>query len=61
MRLGTFQVKVALIKLLNNFRYSLDSKTEYPVKGVPRSFVIKAVGGLWLNVEKLMPKGESKP
>lgn len=51
MRFGSVQTKVGLAVLLKNFHFSVNSKTEVPLKFDPQSFTLVPVSGVWLNVE----------
>ncbi|KAK5638806.1 hypothetical protein RI129_013101 [Pyrocoelia pectoralis] len=53
LRFGIMQTKVALTVLLKNYKFVLNSKTETPLKMDPRSFVLSAVNGIWLNAAKV--------
>lgn len=53
MRFGLMQSKMGLATVLKNFHVTLSPKTKYPLEMDPSSFVPSALGGLWLNLEKL--------
>ncbi|KAF2904070.1 hypothetical protein ILUMI_02104 [Ignelater luminosus] len=53
MRFGLMQTKVALAILIKNYKFSLNSKTQYPLKLDPQCVVSPPLGGIWLNVEKV--------
>ncbi|KAF2882934.1 hypothetical protein ILUMI_23239 [Ignelater luminosus] len=53
MRFGLMQTKVALAVLIGNYKFSLNSKTRYPMVLDPKSVIMAPLGGVWLNVEKI--------
>ncbi|KAF2904071.1 hypothetical protein ILUMI_02105 [Ignelater luminosus] len=53
MRFGLMQTKVALVILIKNYKFSLNSKTRHPLKLDPQAVVTSPLGGVWLNVEKV--------
>ncbi|KAF2882937.1 hypothetical protein ILUMI_23242 [Ignelater luminosus] len=53
MRFGLMQTKVALAVLIENYKFSLNSKTPYPMVLETKSFILSPAGGVWLNVEKV--------
>lgn len=53
MRFGLMQTKVGLTSLLKNYKFSVNSKTQEPLKMKPLSLVLAAVGEIWLNAERV--------
>ncbi|CRL05219.1 CLUMA_CG018250, isoform A [Clunio marinus] len=53
MRFGVMQTKIALVKLLQNFRFSPCEKTTIPMKFVPKSVFLNPVGGIYKIILKL--------
>ncbi|KAI4460036.1 cytochrome p450 [Holotrichia oblita] len=53
LRFGVMQAKVGLSSLIRNFKFKLNPRTEYPVQLDPKNFLTSALGGLWIDVEKI--------
>ncbi|KAJ3644190.1 hypothetical protein Zmor_026860 [Zophobas morio] len=53
LRFGMLQTKVGLSVLLKNYKFSLNSKTQLPLKFNPTTFILSPVGGMWLDYMKL--------
>lgn len=53
LRFGLMQSKVALIKLLTNFKFSPTSRTTVPMTFDSTSIVLSPKDDMWLKVEKL--------
>ncbi|KRT80272.1 cytochrome P450 [Oryctes borbonicus] len=53
LRFGLMQAKVGLASLIANFKFKLNPQTETPVKMDPKNFLTSALGGLWLDIEKI--------
>ncbi|XP_060803177.1 cytochrome P450 9e2 [Amyelois transitella] len=53
LRFAMFSAKLAMVKLLMNFKFSACSKTNNPVKIDKRAFLLKADGGLWVRLDKI--------
>lgn len=53
MRFGMMQSRIGLIILLNNFEFSLSSKTSNPLKFIPHSFILAPEGGVYLKLNKI--------
>lgn len=53
VRFAMLQMKIALVKLLDNFEFSVCSRTNYPIKYNTRSFLLTPEKGMWLKVSKL--------
>lgn len=52
-RFGMLQVKLALVKLLTNFEFTVSDKTTIPMKFVPSAPFLSPVGDMWLHVKRL--------
>lgn len=52
-RFGMMQSRIGLATLLNNFEFSLSSKTMEPLKFIPKSFVLSPEGGIYLKLKSL--------
>ncbi|KAJ3656091.1 hypothetical protein Zmor_015192 [Zophobas morio] len=53
LRFGMLQTKVGLSVLLKNYKFSINSKTQVPLKLTPTSFTLSPEGGVWLDYIKL--------
>lgn len=53
LRFGLMQSKIALIKLLINYKFSPSSRTTIPMRFHHKSLVLAPPDGMWLKVEKL--------
>lgn len=53
MRFGLMQTKVGLASLLRNFKFSVNEKTQEPLKMKPNTLVLSTKGEIWLNAEKI--------
>ncbi|RZC42913.1 p450 domain containing protein, partial [Asbolus verrucosus] len=53
MRFGLMQAKVGLTSLLRNFKFTVSKKTQEPLKMVVKVDLLAAVGGIWLEAQKL--------
>lgn len=53
MRFGLMQSKVGLAFLLKNFVFTLNEKTEIPLKMSVTSFILMTDSGIWLNATKI--------
>lgn len=53
LRFGLMQTKVGLTVLLKNYLFTLNSKTQIPLKMDPFSFVMSPLGGVWLDVQRI--------
>nr|QZP43573.1 cytochrome P450 monooxygenase CYP354A29 [Ephestia elutella] len=53
LRFAMFSAKLAMVTLLKNFKFTVCSKTNDPVKIDKRAFLLKADGGLWVRLEKI--------
>lgn len=52
-RFGKIQVKVGIVSLLRNFKYTACKKTQVPYKMDLRSYISDPVDGIFLEVSKL--------
>ncbi|XP_050680817.1 cytochrome P450 9e2-like [Leptidea sinapis] len=55
MRFAMFSAKCAMVHLLKNFKFSVCSRTAYPIEYETNSVFLKAKAGLWVKIEKLQP------
>lgn len=53
LRFGLMQTKIALVKLLTNFKFSPTSRTTIPMKFDIKSLVLAPHNDMWLKVEKI--------
>ncbi|XP_063929789.1 probable cytochrome P450 6a17 [Zophobas morio] len=53
MRFGQIQSKLALISLLRNFKFTINNRTQEPLKMKKSTLVLTAESGIWLNANKL--------
>jgi cytochrome P450 len=53
MRFGLMQVKIAIVKLLINFKFLPSSKTSKPMKFKPNAVLQSPLNGVWLKLERL--------
>lgn len=52
-RFALMQVKIGLIHLLTNFKFSASSKTTIPMEFLPSAGILAPINDMWLRVEKL--------
>ncbi|KAG4068765.1 hypothetical protein HA402_002456 [Bradysia odoriphaga] len=52
-RFGLMQAKVAIVKLIENYKISINDQSPIPMKFEPSSPFLAPVGGMWLNLDKL--------
>lgn len=52
-RFGILQIKIALVKLLLNFEFSMASKTSTPIKYNPARLLLAPTDAIWLNIQKI--------
>ncbi|KAJ8913651.1 hypothetical protein NQ315_007368 [Exocentrus adspersus] len=52
-RFGILQTKVGLTSVLKNHRITLNKKTTVPLVLDPKAVVTSAVGGIWLDIDRL--------
>lgn len=52
-RFGVLQIKIALVKLLHNFEFSVSSNTSIPIKYNPTRLLLAPTDAIWLNVRKI--------
>ncbi|XP_018319270.2 uncharacterized protein LOC108732805 [Agrilus planipennis] len=53
LRFAAMQVKVAIVALLKDYRFTLNAKTQTPMEYDPVQVIISVKGGVWLNAERL--------
>lgn len=53
LRFGMMQSRIGLITLLNNFEFSLSSKTQRSLTFMPNMFILTPKGGVFLKLRKL--------
>lgn len=51
LRFGLMQARVGMAILLNDFKFTIGSKTIVPVKFKPKNFILTSEGGLYLNIQ----------
>lgn len=49
MRFGLTQVRQGLVQLVKNFEFTVNSKTQLPLKFKKWNEVITPIGGLWVD------------
>lgn len=52
-RFGILQVRIALVKLLQQFEFSTCSKTQIPIKYNPARLLLAPIDGIWLKVAEI--------
>lgn len=52
-RFAMLQVKLALVKLLTNYEFTVGEKTTIPMKFIAAAPFLAPVGGMWLEVKRL--------
>ncbi|KAK5638916.1 hypothetical protein RI129_013211 [Pyrocoelia pectoralis] len=52
MRFGLMQVKVALVAMLKDYKFSLSDKTKLPITFNTKNLTLRSEQDIWLNVEK---------
>lgn len=53
LRFGLMQTKIAMIKLLTNFKFSPSPRTTLTMKFAAKPITLSPPDGMWLKVEKL--------
>ncbi|KAB0791056.1 hypothetical protein PPYR_02856 [Photinus pyralis] len=53
MRFGLMQTKVALAVMLTDYLFTLNQRTDVPLKMDSKSIITSAKGGVWLNVARV--------
>lgn len=53
MRFGLIQAKLGLAEMLLNFKFVLNPKTQSPMELDKSDLFMSALGGIWLNVERI--------
>jgi len=46
------QTKVGLVSVLSKYQFSVSKKTPIPLVFDPKSFIMAAYGGMWLQIRK---------
>ena len=49
-RFGLMQTKVGLVSLLSKYQFCVSKKTPIPLVLDPKSFIVAARGGMWLQI-----------
>lgn len=55
-RFGILQVRIALVKLLQQFEFSTCPQTPIPMKYNPARLLLAPIDGIWLKVAKVKAK-----
>lgn len=50
LRFGMMQARIGLVKLLQNFEFSICGRTQIPMKYCPKKLVLSPVSGTWLKI-----------
>ncbi|KAK4878617.1 hypothetical protein RN001_011123 [Aquatica leii] len=53
LRFAFLQMKVGLSILLQNYKFSLNEKTQLPLKINPKNFTLSPIGSIWVDAEKI--------
>ncbi|EAT35330.1 AAEL012492-PA [Aedes aegypti] len=53
MRFALLEVKFGIAQLLSRLRFTVNEKTQLPLRYDPKTNVASALGGLWLDVERI--------
>ncbi|XP_062562582.1 probable cytochrome P450 6a14 [Armigeres subalbatus] len=53
MRFALLEVKFGIAQLLSRLRFSVNEQTQVPLRYDPKGNVASALGGIWLNVERV--------
>ncbi|XP_065080036.1 probable cytochrome P450 6a14 [Ochlerotatus camptorhynchus] len=53
MRFALVEVQFGIAQLLSRLRFSVNGRTQLPLRYDPKANVAKALGGLWLDAEKI--------
>ncbi|XP_031629400.1 cytochrome P450 6a9-like [Contarinia nasturtii] len=53
LRFGMMQARIGLLTLLNNFEFSLSSKTPNPLQFEAKQFILAPVGGVYLKLKPI--------
>ncbi|XP_021705929.1 probable cytochrome P450 28a5 [Aedes aegypti] len=52
-RIGLLQVKRALVEIVKNYDFTVNSKTVLPIKIDPKNIAVTPLGGIWIDYRKL--------
>lgn len=47
------EIKTALVTVLRDYKFTVNPRTHVPVQPSPISLMYDAIGGLWLDCEKI--------
>lgn len=53
LRFGLMQSKVGLAILLNEYKFTINERTQVPLLFDSKNFILSAKDGIWLNIERL--------
>jgi hypothetical protein len=53
LRFGMMEIKTALVTVLRDYKFTVNPRTHVPVQPSPISLMYDAIGGLWLDCEKI--------
>lgn len=53
MRFALVEVKFGIAQLLTRLRFTVNEKTQFPIRYDPKSQFAEVEGGIWLNVERI--------
>lgn len=53
LRFGMMQARIGLVTLLNNFQFTLSSKTATPLAFEPRPLILSPQGGVYLKLKQI--------
>jgi hypothetical protein len=51
-RFGLMQTKVGIVSLISKYQFDVSKKTPIPLVLDPKSFIMAAYGGMWLQIRK---------
>lgn len=54
MRFAMLQTRIAIVKLLQNFEFSICSRTQIPLKFSSKSLFLSPEDGNWLKIKKIL-------
>ncbi|KXJ78559.1 hypothetical protein RP20_CCG004243 [Aedes albopictus] len=52
-RIGLLQIKRALVEIVRNYDFTVNSKTVLPIQIDPQNIVVTPLGGMWIDYRKL--------
>lgn len=53
LRFGMMQARIGLVTLLNNFEFTLGSKTSVPLEFEKSQFILSPIGGVYLKLTQI--------